>query len=96
MFDSGDYEDNEEDNQIIVTRKYVRNGSVIKCIEYTSIYDGIVGTEIKHRVVWSLDLMIFIQIPFILLILTIWILAMHEKYQECMELFNKFFFCAVK
>lgn len=84
-----------EKNQLKRTRKWVRNGSVIKLLEYYYYNDpNIVNSAVKT--LWKIDLMLFIQIPFILLLIVFYIWFQHERYEACMEIFNSFWYCAAR
>ena len=101
MYDSGDFYENEEEEEgetmkLKRARKWVRSGSVIKLLEY---YYFPPNPNIANSVVktlWRIDLMVFIQIPFILLIIAFVIFIYTQRYQACMDIFNSIWYCALR
>lgn len=76
-------------------RKWVRSGSVVKLIEYYYYTDkNIVNSSVK--ILWRIDLMIFIQIPFALLIVALIVFIYTERYKACMEIFDSIWYCATR
>lgn len=72
-------------------KKLVRNGGLLRYIE-VYLYRG----EEVSRTIWRLNLYIFIQIPFMLLFLALVIFALQARYNACMEIFNSFWYCALR
>lgn len=72
-------------------RRLVRHGEFLRYIEIY-LHRG----EEVSRTIWGLNLYIFIQIPFILLFLALTIFAIQARYDACMEIFNSFWYCALR
>lgn len=74
--------------------KLRREGTYLRF--YRVGYHTITGYAVDSKTYFRIDLYWFIRIPFILLLAALVAFSVIKRYDSCMEIFNNFWYCALR